>query len=325
MTTTEPSLEIDELKSSGPLWSVKSRVSWGALMAGTVVAIVAYSLMTLLGTALALNISDGATAKELATFAGVWSYVTLILAMFLGGYISTLYTVGEFRYEAFLYGVIVWGVASLVLIPLASLSVGSSVGTVLASHGLAKMSSVTEPLIVGAQEKFSNMGRRGEDLVADLGRKLSSAAKEKTSTSSDQSNSDSQSSSSDNQSSNKSSSDKSNSDSKDTSSADNSSADKNTDKNTASTSTSSSSDSSQDARQDNSNEDRTISKETKSKLTAGAWYAFGGTLISVLAAVFGASIGPTFHIKHYKVPLRRTTVVPVVPAPRLNQHRVDSD
>lgn len=282
-------------------------------MAGTVVAIVAYSLMTLLGIALAFNISDGATAKELATFAGVWSYITLILAMFLGGYISTLYTVGEFRYEAFLYGVVVWGVASLVLIPLASLGIGSSVGTVLASHGLAKMTSVTEPLIVGAQEKFSNMGRRGEDLVADLGRRLSNAAKEKTS--SDQSNSDSNSSSSDNQSSIKSSSDKSNSDPQETSSASNNSTDNNTagtsgSSSTTNTSTSSSSDvSQQDTRQDNSSDDRTISKETRSKLTAGAWYAFGGTLISVLAAVFGASIGPTFHVKHYKIPVRRTPVV----------------
>ncbi len=313
MATTQPAnIEIEELKTNEPL--CKSRVSWGALMAGTVVAIVAYSLMTLLGIALAFNISDGATAKELATFAGVWSYITLILAMFLGGYISTLYTVGEFRYEAFLYGVVVWGVA-LASFDSARFSRHWNPASARSWHriGLAKMTSVTEPLIVGAQEKFSNMGRRGEDLVADLGRRLSNAAKEKTS--SDQSNSDSNSSSSDNQSSIKSSSDKSNSDPQETSSASNNSTDNNTagtsgSSSTTNTSTSSSSDvSQQDTRQDNSSDDRTISKETRSKLTAGAWYAFGGTLISVLAAVFGASIGPTFHVKHYKIPVRRTPVV----------------
>ena len=41
--------EIDEIKIPEPMWSVKSRVSWGALFAGGVVAVAIYFLMSLLG------------------------------------------------------------------------------------------------------------------------------------------------------------------------------------------------------------------------------------------------------------------------------------
>jgi hypothetical protein len=326
MATAPASIEIDELKTKEPLWGVKSRVSWGALMAGTVVAVVTYSLLSLLGTAVAMNMSDSATVQQLGTFAGIWAYVTLILAMLCGGWISSLYTVGEFRYEAVLYGVIVWGVTSLVLIPLSTLGIGASVGMVLASHGITKLSYETEPFIVAAQDQLTHGARRGEQVAADLTRELSGNAKEYTSSdksspdksspdksspdksSSDKSSSDKSSpdkSSSDQSSSDNQSSSKSNSEGRDTSSSDS----------TASTRTSSSSDDSQsDASQDNSKQGHTISEEARSKLKAGAWYAFGGTLLSMLAAVFGASLGPTFVVTHHKVRLQRTpaTTIPRV-------------
>jgi len=312
MATAPASIEIDEIKTKEPLWGVKSRVSWGALMAGTVVAVVTYSLLSLLGTAVAMNMSDSATVQQLGTFAGIWAYVTLILAMLFGGWISSLYTVGEFRYEAVLYGVIVWGVTSLVLIPLSTLGIGASVGMVLASHGITKLSYETEPFIVAAQDQLTHGARRGEQVAADLTRQLSGKAKEYTS--SDKSNSDKSSSdksNSDQSSFDSQSSNKSNSEGRDTSSSSEGRESDSSDAN-ASTRTSSSSDDSQsDAAQDNSNHGRTISEEARSKLKAGAWYAFGGTLLSMLAAVFGASLGPTFVVTHHKVRLQRTPVTTI--------------
>jgi hypothetical protein len=277
-------------------------------MAGTVVAVVAYSLLALLGTALAMNMSDSATVQQLGMFAGIWAYATLVLAMLCGGWISSLYTVGEFRYEAILYGVIVWGVTSLVLIPLSSIGIGASVGMVLASHGITKLSYETEPFIVAAQDQLAHGARRGEQVAADLTRRLSRAAKD--STSSDKSSSDQ--SSSDKSSSDSQSSSKSNSETRDTSSS-SEATEKNSTDATAETSTSSSPDDSQtDSAQDNSNRGHTISQEARSKLKAGAWYAFGGTLLSMLAAVFGASLGPTFIVTRHKIRLQRTPVA-VIP------------
>ena len=145
---SERIVEVDEVKIPEPLWSVKSRVSWGALLAGAVVAIALYSLLSLFGVALGVTVSDRFTAEQLGTAATIWTFVTLLLAMFIGGWVSTRATAGEFRNEAMLYGVIVWGVTSLVLIPLSVVGIGTSVGTVLASQGIAKVKSETVPVVV---------------------------------------------------------------------------------------------------------------------------------------------------------------------------------
>jgi len=74
--------------------------------------------------AIGITISDRLNAEQLGTAASLWTYVTLLLAMFFGGWISTRFTVGEFRNEAILYGLIVWGVTSCVLIPLSLVGIG---------------------------------------------------------------------------------------------------------------------------------------------------------------------------------------------------------
>ena len=55
---TQRNIEIDEVRIPEPLWSVGSRVSWGALVAGGVVALAIYILLSLLGVALGVTVSD---------------------------------------------------------------------------------------------------------------------------------------------------------------------------------------------------------------------------------------------------------------------------
>jgi hypothetical protein len=301
MSTTVPErIEFDEIRNREPLWSVKSRVCWGALLAGSIVAVVSYSLLSLLGVAMAMTFYGedfSWTAQQLGTAAGIWTFLSLILSMFLGGWVSTRFTTGEFHYEAILYGIVVWGVSSMILIPLASFGVGGSVGSVLASRGVAKFQSEMEPLIANAQQQFADKSERAENLLASFSRRLSKATDEESSSN--------QSSSSDSESSNKSSSRQ----------EETSATDKNRGDNTSTASSESngsradSNESRQVARRDNSSNENSNSKEVKTKLMAASWYAFGGTLFSVLAAVFGAVVGPTLTVTHHKVPVRTVPVV----------------
>ena len=103
---------ITEIKVPEPLISVQSRVSWGALLAGSVVAIAIYSLLTMLGIAVGFSVSDRLDADQLGTGAAVWAFVTLLIGMFFGGWVATRCTAGELRTEAILYGIIVWGDAA---------------------------------------------------------------------------------------------------------------------------------------------------------------------------------------------------------------------
>jgi len=97
---------------------VRSRISWGAIFAGAMVALSLYFLLTLLGTALGLSVSDRVRPQTLGTAAVVWSIVVTMLSLFVGGYVTSQCSVGENRFEAALYGVILWGVLFSMLLGL---------------------------------------------------------------------------------------------------------------------------------------------------------------------------------------------------------------
>lgn len=91
------------------LMPVRSRVSWGAIFAGAVVALAFYLVLTLLGSAIGLSIGDNVRTGTLGTGAAIWAIVTTITSLFLGGWVTTQCAVGENKMEAVVHGVIMWG------------------------------------------------------------------------------------------------------------------------------------------------------------------------------------------------------------------------
>src|SRR4051812_40889728 len=89
---------------------VRSRVSWAAIFAGAVVALAAYLVLTLLGSAIGLTVSDNVNAGSLSKGAAAWAILTTGIALFLGGWVTSQTTVGENRTEAVVHGIIMWGV-----------------------------------------------------------------------------------------------------------------------------------------------------------------------------------------------------------------------
>jgi hypothetical protein len=98
------------------LLPVRSRVSWGAIFAGAMVALALYFLLTLLGSAIGLSVSGRVRAETLGVGAAVWAVLTTVVSLFVGGYVTSQCSVGENRFEAVLYGVILWGVLFSVLL-----------------------------------------------------------------------------------------------------------------------------------------------------------------------------------------------------------------
>jgi hypothetical protein len=89
---------------------VRSRVSWGAIFAGAMVALALYFLLTLLGAAIGFSVSGRVRPETLsagATFCAVWA---LMVSLFVGGYVTSQCSVGENKFESVLYGIILWGV-----------------------------------------------------------------------------------------------------------------------------------------------------------------------------------------------------------------------
>lgn len=99
---------------------VYSRVSWGAILAGSAVAFALYILLNLLGAAIGLSLdSDG-----IGVGAAIWSIIAVTASLFVGGYVVSRCTAGEDRTEAMMYGVILWGVTFFLLIWLVGVGFG---------------------------------------------------------------------------------------------------------------------------------------------------------------------------------------------------------
>ncbi|MFW6079352.1 MAG: hypothetical protein ACODAE_07020 [Gemmatimonadota bacterium] len=106
------------------------RLSWGAIVAGLLVATAVQIILTLLGVAIGfgeVQFGPGADFGEFGTGAGIWAIVSALVSLFVGGLTAGHLAGILTRMDGVLHGVLVWGL-SLVLTLWA---VGAGVGTVL--------------------------------------------------------------------------------------------------------------------------------------------------------------------------------------------------
>ena len=96
--------------------SVRSRISWGAIVAGSVLALALYFLLTLLGGAIGFSIGDKTSAQSLGVAAAVWAIVVTAACLFAGGFVASQLTVGENKREAAAYGLLVWALVFAMLL-----------------------------------------------------------------------------------------------------------------------------------------------------------------------------------------------------------------
>ena len=109
--------------------STISRISWGAIFAGTVVAFVAQILFTLLGLAIGLTIVEPMTGQApwegVGIGAGIWWVVTALISLFLGGWTAGRLSGMPLRQDAMLHGVVVWGLITFISVFFAISGVGA--------------------------------------------------------------------------------------------------------------------------------------------------------------------------------------------------------
>lgn len=110
------------------LVSVGSRISWGAIFAGALLALALYFLFTVLGGAVGLTVNERVDPSKLRLAAVLWTAATISVALFVGGLVTSLFTVGENPREAVIYGIIMWALLFSMLLALSAAGVraGSS-------------------------------------------------------------------------------------------------------------------------------------------------------------------------------------------------------
>jgi hypothetical protein len=139
------------------------RVRWAGVLSGLVVAIGVLLLMGTLGLAIGVTAlgdpraATGETAAGLGIGGGVWAFITLLVAVGLGGLASTTVTNRTDRTGAVLHGALVWTLVSVCLVwMLASgISLGLS-GLFGAMSGLAQ--SATTAVAAGGGDLIQALG-----------------------------------------------------------------------------------------------------------------------------------------------------------------------
>ena len=92
---------------------VKSRVSWGAIIGGSVVAIATYLFLSLFFAGVGLSLAEaGVRAGNAAIVAVIMGILSIVVAMYIGGCTACVLTAGETRREAKIYGVLTWAVVT---------------------------------------------------------------------------------------------------------------------------------------------------------------------------------------------------------------------
>lgn len=118
-----------------PYQGNRSRISWGAVIAGAVVAVATSLLLSLLGAAIgagSINVLD-ASASELSSYgtgAVIWQAINFILSMAFGGYVASRLSGTHSHLDGELHGVTVWGLAVLLSSLLLAQAVSSVAGLV---------------------------------------------------------------------------------------------------------------------------------------------------------------------------------------------------
>ncbi len=114
------------------------RVSWGGVWSGFLVGIGVLLLLGALGIAVGVTTADlspggGAGARELGIGAGIWAFLSVLVALFLGGMVAARMGMVFDRATAVIQGVLVWVLTMLGVLVLAVSGVSMGLGVLFAA------------------------------------------------------------------------------------------------------------------------------------------------------------------------------------------------
>lgn len=138
MSTTDPLSPSYSAPGAYPVDTVDqtillNKVSWGAILAGVVVALVVQVLLTMLGVGIGIatldpGTSDNPAASTFSIVAGIWYVVSGIIAAFAGGYIAARMSGKIVPTTGALHGLTTWAFTTLLVLYFLTSTVGALVG-----------------------------------------------------------------------------------------------------------------------------------------------------------------------------------------------------
>jgi len=174
ITYTEAQTKDD--KSNTPVrprdvQSVGSRVSIQAILAGMAVTVTVYLFFTLLCVAIGASTIDYIQSKTFAIGAAIVSLVSLLGALFVGGFVVSRMSTRETLSEAAIYGVLLWA-ALLFTMLLTGMNLGGSFSqmtqVVRPAAAEVRATEQTPEERAQAEKRREQVVARGEELLSEM-------------------------------------------------------------------------------------------------------------------------------------------------------------
>lgn len=164
--------------------TVVRRFSWGAIIAGTIIALVTWLTLSLLGLAVGFSTinpaSGGVPFTGLGIGAAIWWILVGLVSMFVGGWAASRLSGVTRRPDGALNGILSWALTSLVMVYFVTSSVGTIIGgafgvlrtgaSVAGQAFSAAAPQIQESMGNGSQGAKGEARQKGADVSAMLDR-----------------------------------------------------------------------------------------------------------------------------------------------------------
>jgi hypothetical protein len=157
----------------------RPRISWGAIFAGAVAALAIWMLLYTLGLALGLSTvdpNDPGSLRSSGLFTGVWSAITPLIALFVGGLVASMAAGVLERRTGAIHGLVMWGLTLLLGTGLTFMLLGNVISGV-ASVGKSAVQAGGGALAELAPQATQAFGLNAEEALAPVNQRLVSEGK----------------------------------------------------------------------------------------------------------------------------------------------------
>ena len=159
------------------------RMSWGAVVAGMVIAVVAQLVLSLIGAGIGLSTIDplryngSPDASSFGIGVAIWWAISSIVALYAGGWVAGHLAGAAEKSDGVLHGLLAWGLATILTAYLLASAIGSVVGGAASAVGTAArvagsgVAAAAGPIAGMAQQELEASGISLDDIKSEA-RKL---------------------------------------------------------------------------------------------------------------------------------------------------------
>jgi len=152
------------------------RISWSAIIAGSIVALILQLAINLLAVGIGVSTinpmdsEDSASPKSLGTGAIAGIVISMIVSLFIGGWMAARFSGAPEPVDGLLHGVMVWGVVTLITIILLTTTIGrfmSGIATLL-GQGMRLAGMATQTVAKGAANVAQGVAQGAASTVSHV-------------------------------------------------------------------------------------------------------------------------------------------------------------